>query len=141
MKSLILSVLLVFALTSCANKNPETKDEDRRIFTHISSDDNLRLQKALGYTANQMDRGVKVFVWADDRAVLAFSKKNAESFKKEQTLIARLIKGGTTIVICPMGMKNYGVNVEDLIPDVNIGGTFKLVDSFLFAPNVRTLNW
>lgn len=142
MKSLILSILLIFTLTSCANKNLEPKSEEpRRIFTHISSDDNIRLQKALGYTANQMDRGVIVSIWADDKAVKMLSKKNASFYKKEQALIARLLKGNTTIVVCPMGMKNYGVNKDDLLDGVLIGGDFKLVDSLLFAPGVRTLNW
>jgi intracellular sulfur oxidation DsrE/DsrF family protein len=116
-------------------------EEPRRIFTHISSDASHRLQKALGYTANQMDRGVLVAVWADDRAVLALSKKNAEAFAKEQALIARLIKGNTTVVACPFSMKNYGVSAEDLLPGVVLGGSFDLVDSLLFAPGVRVLNW
>lgn|GEM_PF-1731885 len=116
-------------------------EEPRRIFTHISTDANHRLQKALGYTANQMDRGVLVAVWADDTAVLALSKKNAEAFAKEQAQVARLIEGKALVVACPFSMKHYGVSAEDLVPGVVVGGSFDLLDSFLFAPGVRTLNW
>lgn len=142
MRNLILFIILILTLTSCADKNIETKSEEpRRILTHISSEDNLRLQKALGYTLHQMQRGVIVAVWIDDRAVKALSKKNADAYKKEQEFIAQLIKGHTTVVVCPFGMKNYGVDAEDLVPNVIIGGGFDVLDPLLFAPNVRTLNW
>jgi len=141
MKKELLFIVFSVVLLCIGGCGTLKTEEPRRIFTHISSDENLRLQKALGYTANQMDRGVLVAVWVDDKAVRALSKKNAENFEKEQALVARLIKGKATVVACPFGMKNYGVSTEDLLPGVALGGSFDLVDSVLFAPGVRTLNW
>lgn len=61
-------------------------------------------------------------------------------FGKEQTVVARLLAGGAPVIACPFGMKVCGVDSDDLLPGVIIA-SFEIVDSLLFSPEVRVLNW
>lgn len=133
---IISALVLCFMLSNGASQ----AEEPRSLFIHISSDTDSRLRKSLGYSANQMDRGVSVTVYVDDKGVLAFSKRNKDSYITAQKLVERLINGSAKVIVCPFSMKIFNVNPDELLPGVVIG-SFEIVDPLLFAPGVRVLNW
>ena len=72
--------------------------------------------------------------------MLIASKKNAQRFKAHQEMITAMIKGGATVLICPMCMEHYGVKPADVMEGVNVSNP-ELVGAGLFRDNTKTLTW
>lgn len=110
------------------------------LFINLTSDEGHRVAMALAFGANQVKRGHPLTVFLNDRAVLAASKTNAGTFPEQQKTIAALLEDGTTVIVCPMCMKHYGVAEGDLLPGVKVGSP-DVTGSALFADGTRTLSW
>lgn len=110
------------------------------LFTNVMTEDPHRAKMALMFSKNQMERKHPVSIFLNDKAVVLASKANAEKFKEQQGLIAALIAGGATVVVCPMCMKQYGVAEADLLPGLKVSNP-ELIGSLLFKDNTKTMSW
>jgi intracellular sulfur oxidation DsrE/DsrF family protein len=55
-------------------------------------------------------------------------------------MLADLMGKGAVVMICPMCMKQYGVNESDLLPGLKVGNP-ELTGAALFKDNTKTLTW
>ena len=110
------------------------------LFINLTSDDGHRINMALTFGGKQHERGHKLTVFMNDKAVLAASKANSEKFSGQQAAIAGLLEAGATVIVCPMCMKHYGVNKEDLLEGLKLGAP-DITGAALFEDNSRTLTW
>lgn len=110
------------------------------LFINLTSDDPHRASMGLMFGKNQLERGHKLTVFLNDRAVHVGAKSNAGKFGDQQKTIAELQSRGATILICPFCMKHYGVKDGDLLPGLKIGNP-ELTGNALFEPNARSLTW
>lgn len=110
------------------------------LFVNATSDNAHRARMALTFSKNQLDRKHPVTIFLNDRGVLIASKKNAQRFKAQQDMITGLIKGGATVLICPMCMEHYGVKPADVMEGVKVSNP-ELVGAGLFRDNTKTLTW
>ncbi|WP_321341842.1 DsrE family protein [Breoghania sp.] len=110
------------------------------LFINLTSDDGHRINMALAFGGKQHKLGHKLTVFMNDKAVMAASKANSERFAAQQATIAGLLEAGATIIVCPMCMKHYGVNKEDLMEGLKPGAP-EITGAALFEDNSRTLTW
>jgi len=110
------------------------------LFVNATTDNAHRARMALTMSKNQLDRKHPVTIFLNDRGVLIASKKNAHRFKAHQEMITAMIKGGATVLICPMCMEHYGVKPADVMEGVKVGNP-ELVGAGLFRDNTKTLTW
>ncbi|MEB8385791.1 DsrE family protein [Rhodobacteraceae bacterium KMM 6894] len=110
------------------------------LFINLTSDDGHRVNMALAFGGNQLERGHPLTVFLNDRGVMAASKANAVQFTDQQTTLQKLLDSGATILVCPMCMKHYGVAENDLLDGLKVGNP-DLTGTHLFQGNVVTLTW
>lgn len=131
LKGLIFSGGLLLSAASWAAGEP--------LFVNVTSEPQLhRTEMALAFANNVLKKNHPVTVFLNDIAVKTATKAAAGSATGK--LLADVIQGGGTVIVCPMCMKHYGVAEADLVAGVKVGNP-DLTQSALFAPNSRTLSW
>ena len=55
-------------------------------------------------------------------------------------IVADFIKNGGVVLMCGPCMQEFGLTLKDLVPGVQMGKP-GLTQSYIFAPNTRTLSW
>jgi sulfur relay (sulfurtransferase) complex TusBCD TusD component (DsrE family) len=138
-KMLLLAALLVSGLSAAPSGTAVAGSNDP-LFINLTSDDGHRVNMALTFGGNQHARGHKLTVFLNDRAVLAASKANSDTFADQQKKIAELLATGATVLVCPMCMKHYGVKETDLLPGLKVASP-ELTGAALFADDAKTLTW
>ncbi len=114
--------------------------KDISLFINLTSDDVSRVKMALHFGMKQLLFGHSVVIFFNDKAVMAGSKSNSEQFADQQKAMTNLIGKGAILYICPMGMKNYGIQETDLIPGLQMGNA-ELINQSLMKPNTQSLSW
>lgn len=110
------------------------------LFINLTSDDAHRVDMALSFGKNQLQRGHPLTVFLNDRAVFVGAKANAGKFTAQQKLLEELGKAGATLIACPMCMKHYGIPESDLLPGLKVGNP-DLTGAALFKDGTQTLTW
>jgi predicted peroxiredoxin len=131
--------LLVFAALMGGSFHVVAQDK-APLFVNLTSDEPHRAAMGLMFGKNQLERGHKLTVFLNDRAVHLGAKSNAGKFGGHQKTLADLMAKGATILICPFCMQHYGVKEGDLVPGLKIGNA-ELTGGALFEPNARSLTW
>ncbi|MGE3914233.1 MAG: DsrE family protein [Hyphomicrobiaceae bacterium] len=134
------AVLLVAALAMPALAPAAAAAETDPLFVNMTTDNGHRARMALAFSQNQAERKHPVAVFLNDRGVLVGSKAHAKKFKSQQEQLQALVKGGATVLVCPMCMKHYGVKEADLIEGLKVGNP-ELVGGALFRDGTKTLTW
>lgn len=110
------------------------------LFINATTDDGRRMRMALAFAQNQLERKHPITIFLNDRGVLVGAAKNKDRFEAQQAMLATLIAGGATVLICPMCMEHYGVKSGDLLPNVRVGNP-DVTGAALFKDNTKTLTW
>lgn len=139
LNSLVVAFLLAFASLPGTVAVAIAGDTDP-LFINATSDEPHRAKMALLFAKNQLERKHPVAIFLNDKAVLIGSKAQAGKYGEHQEIIAGLIKGGATVIICPMCMKHYEVKESDLIDGIKVGNP-ELTGGLLFKDNTKTLSW
>jgi sulfur relay (sulfurtransferase) complex TusBCD TusD component (DsrE family) len=79
-------------------------------------------------------------IFLNDKGVLVGARSNASRYAEHQKSLAELMSKGTTVLICPMCMKHYGVTQSDLLPGIKVGSP-DVTGGALFKDGSRTLTW
>lgn len=137
--SLGLMLLALLALFAFAAPSVEAGDTDP-LFVNVTTEEPHRAKMALVFARRQQQLGHPLTVFLNDKGVSLAAKSKAEGFKEHQGLIAEMIKGGGTVLICAMCMKHYGVSESDLVEGVRIGNP-DITGAALFMDNGKTLSW
>jgi sulfur relay (sulfurtransferase) complex TusBCD TusD component (DsrE family) len=83
---------------------------------NLTSNDTHRVRMALSFARIYQERGHPVTIFLNDRAVYVAAKKNGTKFAEQQKTLAVLTEQGAVVLVCPMCMKQYGVQESDLLP-------------------------
>ena len=110
------------------------------LFINLTTDDVHRLDMALAFGGNQLQRGHPLTVFTNDRAVLAASKTNTASFAGPQKALGALLDKGAPVLVCPMCMKHYGVAESDLLAGLVVCDPER-TGAALFKENGKSLSW
>jgi sulfur relay (sulfurtransferase) complex TusBCD TusD component (DsrE family) len=110
------------------------------LFINMTTDVSHRARMALVFGQNQQERGHPLVMFLNDRGVLVGSKAQSAKFAEHQKVLTTLISKGTTVIACPMCMKEYGVKEADLLPGIKVGSP-EVVGGALFKNDTKTLTW
>jgi predicted peroxiredoxin len=110
------------------------------LFVNLTTDDAHRADMGLTFGKGQLELGHPLTIFLNDKGVFIGSKTNAGKFASLQKTLDDLMKNGTTVLVCPMCMKHYGVKEADLLPGLKVGNP-KLTGGALFKDNTKTLTW
>jgi sulfur relay (sulfurtransferase) complex TusBCD TusD component (DsrE family) len=131
------------AATACATSpsaQAPTSSQNAPLFINLTSDDPHRVDMALSFGTNQLNRGHGLTVFLNDKAVYVASKAYAERFPAQQKTLADLTQKGAAVFVCPMCMEHYGIKKDDLLTGLKTSDPDTIGQS-LFKPDTRTLNW
>jgi sulfur relay (sulfurtransferase) complex TusBCD TusD component (DsrE family) len=137
---LLTSFLFALALLAGAISPPAVAGESDPLFVNLTTDEPHRANMGITFGKNQAERGHALTIFLNDRGVLIGSKSNAAKFAAHQKTLSELMGKGAVVLICPMCMKQYGVNESDLLPGLKIGNP-ELLDAALFKGSTKTLTW
>jgi len=136
LRNLWLALVLVIGLVPAA----AMAGANDPLFVNLTSDDAHRVNMALGFGKNQLERGHPLTVFLNDRAVFVASQANAGKFAEQHKAIGDLAAKGATIIACPFCMKHYGIKEADLLPTIKLGHP-DLTGGALFKDNTKTMTW
>lgn len=110
------------------------------LFINLTSDDGHRVNMALNFGKNQLERGHPLTVFLNDRAVYVGAKAQSQRFSDQHKTLTELMAKGASVIACPYCMKHYGVQASDLLPGIAVGNP-DLTGAALFREDTRTLTW
>ena len=110
------------------------------LFVSLTTDDPHRSDMAIGFGANQYERGHPLTIFLNDKGVLIGAKANSSKFADQQKALSNLVTKGATIIVCPSCMKHFGIQESDLLPGLKVGKP-ELTGGALFKDNTKTLTW
>jgi predicted peroxiredoxin len=137
MKKLLssLSLLATLFLPLCSMAGA-----DDPLFINMTSDDSHRATMAIGFGIKQHELGHPLTIFLNDKGVFVASKANAAKYAEQQKALTETMAKGTTVIVCPLCMKHYGVKESDLLPGIKVGKP-ELTGGALFKDNTKTLSW
>lgn len=133
-------LLLAFAVLLGLQALPAAAGDADPLFINLTTDDPHRVNMALAFGKNQLERGHPLTVFLNDRAVLVGSRTNATKFAEQQKILSELAGKGANLLVCPMCMKHYSVKDSEILAGVKIGNP-EATGSALFKDNTKTLTW
>ena len=120
------------------------------LFINLTTDDTWSAAKAIMFAHEKALKNghSPVAIWMNVRAVYLADKKRAshvhglmrESNMSIQDMLAAFIKDGGTVIMCQACSRAAGLTQADYIDGVTMG-SWELIESILFDPNVKTLSW
>jgi sulfur relay (sulfurtransferase) complex TusBCD TusD component (DsrE family) len=137
---LLASLLVALGLVVVSIAAPAVAGETDPLFVNLTTNDSHRANMGISFGKNQFERGHPLTIFLNDKGVLIGSKANAQKFAAHQKVLADLMGKGAVVMICPMCMKQYGVNESDLLPGLKVGNP-ELTGAALFKDNTKTLTW
>lgn len=88
---------------------PAFAGDNDPLFVDLTTDDAHRVNMAISFGKNQLDRGHPLTVFLNDRGVLVGSTAQASTFSDQQKQLVEIMGKGATIIVCPFCMKHYSI--------------------------------
>jgi len=149
-KYLLVALMAVFALSVPSVAAQDANVKSRGLFVNLTTDDTWSAAKAISFAHEKaLKNGHKpVAIWLNVRAVYLADKKRPshvhglmrEDNKSIQDMLAAFMADGGKVIMCSACSKAAGLTKDDYIDGVEMG-TWPVVESILFDPNVTTLSW
>ena len=140
-----LTAIIAFICIMASNSIFAAED-GQKLFVNLTSDDIDRAAMAIGFSSkvlNEKKIPVTIFLNVEgvriaDRNIPEHKHANGKSLKE---MLVAFMKAGGQVIVCPMCMKNVGgLNKDELIDGVKIGGP-NVTWPALFAENTTVLNY
>jgi predicted peroxiredoxin len=122
-----------------------TTPENRPLLVHMTTGESWRGAMGLEFAQAMLKIGHPVAVFLNLDAV-KLAVRTGEQEKKPsmaqvpREIIADLIRGGAIVLICQPCLAEFGLELDNIVPGVQLGRPGYL-ENFVFADNVRTLTW
>ena len=135
MSSLILSILSLGTAVAA----------DGKLFVNLTTDDTWRAGMALKFSQNALKKGHAVTVFLNVEGVRLASTKlpqhvngmsNATPLQMLETIIAQ----GGQVIVCPMCMKQAGIETQDLVKGATVGKP-NITLPALFGDDTRVISY
>jgi len=143
---LTLTLAVSMVLSPIATGAQDTKPG---LFVNLTTDDTWTAAKAIMFAHERsLENGHRTAIWMNVRAVYLADKKRpshihglmAEKGTSIQDMLSAFMADGGVVIMCQACSAAAGLTEGDYIDGVQMG-TFPLVESWLFDPNVTTLSW
>lgn len=142
--------MAAFTLTVTSVAAQDATVKSRGLFVNLTTDDTWSAAKAISFAHEKvLKNGHKpVAIWLNVRAVYLADKKRPshvhglmrEDNASIQDMLAAFMADGGKVIMCSACSKAAGLTESDYIDGVEMG-TWPVVESILFDPNVTTLSW
>ncbi|TCP43020.1 DsrE family protein [Rhodovulum marinum] len=148
MRFMILKLTFALALL-LAPLAAAAQDAKPGLFINLTTDDTWAAAKAIMFAHEKsLKNGHKTAIWMNVRAVYLADRKRpshvhglmADQGLSIQDMLANFMADGGVVIMCQACSQAAGLTAEDYIDGVQMG-TFPLVESWLFDPEVKTLSW
>lgn len=148
MRFLILKLIFVSAMLF-APLGAMAQDDKPGLFINLTTDDTWAAAKAIMFAHEKsLKNGHKTAIWLNVRAVYLADKKRpshvhglmAESGTSIQGMLTAFMADGGVVIMCQACSAAAGLTQADYIDGVQMG-SFPLIESWLFDPDVKTLSW
>lgn len=125
------------------------QEKDGRLFVNLTTDDTWAAAKAILFAHEKsLKNGHDTAIWLNVRAVYLADEKRpsnipglmAGSGTSIQGMLTAFMEDGGTVLMCQACSAAAGLNLDDYIEGVQMG-TFPVIESWIFAPDVTTLSW
>lgn len=125
-----------------AGPSSTTSSEPGRasLFINLTSNDPHRVNMALKFGGDQLDRGHPLTILLNDKGVFVGSTKLAKTYAQQQTTLTALKGKGAKLLMCPMCAGHYQIPEADWLTVLDKSNP-DLSGSLLFAPDVRSMTW
>jgi intracellular sulfur oxidation DsrE/DsrF family protein len=133
-------LLLALAVLLGLQALPAAAADTDPLFINLTTDDPHRVNMALAFGKNQLERGHPLTVFLNDRAALVGSRAHAAKFAEQQKTLIEIAGKGANVLICPMCMKHFSVKESEILAGVKVGNP-EATGSALFKDNTKTLTW
>jgi len=155
MKSNFLSLALALALSLSAALSPTgalAQDEEAarpRLFINLTTDDTWSAAKAILFAHRRaLANGYDTAIWLNVRGVYLAELDRpshipgplAEEGTSIHDMLTAFMADGGTVIMCSACSGAAGLTEEEYLDGV-VMGTWPVVESWLFADDVRTLAW
>jgi len=142
MKRLVLlgAIALMFFFSAAAGAADAQKKEGG-IFVNITSSDAVRAPMAVRFAEIGIEKGIPMTIFLNvDGVRLAVKKFHSPQCKKTgscvQEMLAKFMKNGGRIIVCPMCLEANGYDKSDLIDGVEMGNADITFSSILASEKV-----
>ena len=148
MRHVILKLMMVLSLL-VAPMVATAQDEKPGLFVNLTTDDTWAAGKAIMFAHQKsLKNGHKTAIWMNVRAVYLADKKRpshihglmAEQGTSIQDMLKAFMADGGVVIMCQACSAAAGLTEADYIEGVQMG-SFPVIESWLFDPNVKTLSW
>lgn len=143
-------ILTVAAATVPGNAVAQEEEVSRpRLFINLTTDDTWSAAKAILFAHRRaLANGYDTAIWLNVRAVYLAEVDRpshipgplAEEGTSIQDMLTAFMADGGTVIMCSACSGAAGLTEEEYIDGV-IMGSWPVVESWLFADDVRTLSW
>jgi predicted peroxiredoxin len=119
------TLVLMFFFSAVAGAAGVQKKEGG-IFVNLTSSDAIRAPMAVRFSSLGLERGIPMTIFLNvDGVLLAVKKFHSPQCKKAggcvQDMLAKFMKKGGRVIVCPMCLEANGYDKSDLIDGVEIG--------------------
>ena len=142
------ALLVLMIPLASAQQGADTKT--RGLFVNLTTDDTWSAAKAISFAHQKVLKNghQPVAIWLNVSAVYLADKKRPshvhglmrESGKSIQEMLKDFMADGGKVIMCSACSRASGLEAADYIDGVEMG-TWPMVESILFDPNVTTLAW
>lgn len=152
MKLIRNAVFTLFAIIAVFHgpASAQAADSKAGLFINLTTDDTWSAAKAIMFAHEKALKNghSPVVIWMNVRAVYLADRKRAshvhglmrENNKSIQDMLSDFIADGGEVIMCQACSKAAGLTKADYIDGV-VMGSWELVESRLFDPNIKTLSW
>lgn len=125
------------------------EDAKAGLFVNLTTDDTWAAAKAIMFAHEKsLKNGHPTAIWMNVRAVYLADKKRpshihglmAAKGTSVQDMLSNFMADGGVVIMCGACSKAAGLTKADYIDGIQMG-SFPLIESWLFNPDVKTLSW
>ena len=136
--------LLLLLCLALIVATPALADQPK-LFVNLTSDDPWRAGMALKFSENALKQRHPVTIFLNIRGVNIAAKNipqytNGITGKTTRQMLKDVMAAGAKVIVCPMCMKQAGLEKDDLIKGVTIGDP-KITLPLLFAEDTRVMSY
>lgn len=148
MRFLILKLTFVLAMLMMP-LGAVAQDAKPGLFVNLTTDDTWAAAKAIMFAHEKsLKNGHKTAIWMNVRAVYLADKKRpshihglmAEQGTSIHDMLTAFMADGGVVIMCQACSAAAGLTEADYIDGVQMG-SFPVIESWLFDPQVKTLSW
>jgi predicted peroxiredoxin len=146
----LLAIVAIAATTLTTAPAASAQEAKPGLFVNLTTDDTWSAAKAIMFAHEKaLKNGHEpVAIWLNVRGVYLADKKRAshvhglmaESGTSIQDMLSAFIADGGRVIMCAACSAAAGLTQADYIEGVEMG-SWPVVESLLFDPNVKTLAW